>query len=512
MSLPRPLDAATEHEWTRLRAQLDFARGFWLGFALLTSPEVSRVLEKRAERVLHEHARSFVVIEVAAEPQAERVLDGLLAAASDWGCIWVRCIQVGGGWDTVMWNLFLRLNERRDALRRRVGGGLVFAVHPSMKPRLRDAAPDLWSVRSLVLEPMPAASALASRRADESRARAEDAGAPAAGWQGTPVSPGPLRDLLETVADLLTRGQNDEAVEASHRSLELIGPGTPPGDVVAALVWASRAEEAIDDAAAAAEHAEDALARLPEEDPYLRAELLDRAARLAERRQDLGMAADLRGRLVRLARIGVDRNPAGVAAMDKLATALANEGDIHLQRGDLAAARDAYTESLQLRRRLLDTAGETPTALRGLSVSLDRIGDVHRDTGDLAAARDAYTESLQLSRRLLDTAGETPTALRDLSVSLNRIGDVHYDTGDLAAARDAYTESLQLRRRLLDTGETPRALRDLSYSLNKVAGVEQRLDHPAEAQAARDEAGAIDKRLAEHADPSGDGPRGAAAT
>jgi hypothetical protein len=59
MSLPGPLDAATEHEWTRLRAQLDFATGFWLGFALLTSPEASRVLEKRTERVLHEHARSL---------------------------------------------------------------------------------------------------------------------------------------------------------------------------------------------------------------------------------------------------------------------------------------------------------------------------------------------------------------------------------------------------------------------------------------------------------------------
>jgi hypothetical protein len=129
----------------------------------------SRALEKRTERVLHEHARSFVLIDVAAESQAERVIDDLLAAASDWDCIWVRCIQVGGAWYTVLWNLFLRLNERRDALRRRVGGGLVFAVHPSMKPRLRDAAPDLWSVRSLVLEPMSTTSALASRRADDGR-------------------------------------------------------------------------------------------------------------------------------------------------------------------------------------------------------------------------------------------------------------------------------------------------------------------------------------------------------
>ena len=60
--------------------------------------------------------------------------------------------EPAGPW-TAAWDwLMMRANEHRDALRRHLNGGLVFAVHKEWKPRVRNAAPDLWSVRSLVLE------------------------------------------------------------------------------------------------------------------------------------------------------------------------------------------------------------------------------------------------------------------------------------------------------------------------------------------------------------------------
>ena len=68
-----------------------------------------------------------------------------------------------GSWVAAWDWLMRRLNERRDALRRQLGGALLFAVHPNWKPRVREAAPDFWSVRSLVLD-LPGEKSVPSTR------------------------------------------------------------------------------------------------------------------------------------------------------------------------------------------------------------------------------------------------------------------------------------------------------------------------------------------------------------
>jgi hypothetical protein len=56
-------------------------------------------------------------------------------------------------WAAAWQDFFLRLNERRDRLRRELSGGLILELPPGIKPDVRNAAPDLWSIRALVLEP-----------------------------------------------------------------------------------------------------------------------------------------------------------------------------------------------------------------------------------------------------------------------------------------------------------------------------------------------------------------------
>ena len=497
-----PLDPAAEREWSRLRIQLEFAAGFWLGFAFLVSPKVSRILEQRTERMLHVHARVFTLVEINVPADADRALNDLLTASPGAGCTWVRCVQPRTKeWEPAIGNLFLRLNERRDALRRRLSaGGLVFALHPSIKPLVRDAAPDLWSVRSLVLEPgaVPAAPAdridAAARRQDES----EEVPASRV-WSGTPVSPGPVRGLLTQVANLLDEDRPDDAVDAGHRALAAVVPGTtPPSDEAATLTWVSRAEEVAGDDGAAADHAERALALVKAGEEPLRAELLDRVARLAERRQDLDAAKAARGALVDQARAAAMRSPADEEVLRTLSDALEGYGNVLLDLGELTSAREVYEEALELDRRLLDVYGESARALRNVSVSLNELGAALAESGELMAARAAYEESLGLARRLVEVYGESPGALRDVLVSLIRVGDVLRVSGELAAARAVYEESLGLARRLVEVyGESPGALRDVSVSLDRVGDVLGESGELAAARAVYEESLGLRRRLVE---------------
>src|SRR5690349_20083152 len=121
MISPEALDPTVEEEWRRLRAQLDLAAGFWLGFAFLTSPGISQVFEQRVGRILRQHARKSAVVHVSAPSDVEAVMSALLTAKKPADCVWVDCVHAAtADWDQAIWRLFLRLNERRDAVRRRL--------------------------------------------------------------------------------------------------------------------------------------------------------------------------------------------------------------------------------------------------------------------------------------------------------------------------------------------------------------------------------------------------------
>src|SRR5690606_18636049 len=75
----------------------------------------------------------------------------------DAGCTWVEAIREpqDGLWTDAWIQLILRTNERRELLRERLQGGLVLVMHPALKPDVRTAGPDLWSIRSVVFELPP---------------------------------------------------------------------------------------------------------------------------------------------------------------------------------------------------------------------------------------------------------------------------------------------------------------------------------------------------------------------
>ena len=478
------LDPAAEAEWQILRRQIEFAAGFWLGFIFCPSPRPVAVLRRRVEQIYRLHASRVWLVRPSAPEELREILPRLLEPESvEAGCIWVEAIHLDastftdekpGPWATAWdWTL-MRTNEHREVLRRRLNGGLVYAASPQWKPRARIAAPDVWSIRSLVLDLPASAGGLpdAGRRdAMERESVAPDpsfdtaidvdfALAEARRIEGKPKydSRSHARVLLRAVEGLLARNRTGEAVETAHAALRILRAAPAPGRLLPeALEWTGKAERADGDIAAAESHLGEAVSGW---------------------------------------KSFIDRNGESPQVLRDLSINLVSLGDVRRERGEIAVATDAFEESLALARRLLEAMGETPQALRDLSVSLNKLGDVRRERGEIAAATAAFEESLALCRRLLEAMGETPQALRDLSVSLERIGDVRRESGELAAATAAFEESLVLARRRLEAfGETPQALRDLSVVLGRVGDVRRESGDLTTATAAFEESAALKRRL-----------------
>lgn len=507
------LGPQAEEEWARLRNQLELASGFWLGFVFAPSPAPVGALQQRAEQLLRLQVRPTLSIDPANPADLTEVLPRLFADdARATGCVWVNAVHVDSPdrrWTAAWEQLLLRLNERRDSLRRHLAGGLVLVAHPIVKPLARDAAPDLWSVRSLVIElrPVVRTEAEGGRRsfsADRESAVSSRRGIRLAGaTRGSPV-----RLLLDEVDAALSDGRSGEAAGKARRVIELLESGTAPDeDLATALAWLSRAEEAAGDYPAAVEHARRALRARGGVDDALGLELLKRAGSLAGLLGDLEASIDAYEQMVAAARRSMGDAPAH-EALAVLSDGLGWLGDARSRAGDLLGATAAFEEALAVDRRRVATGTGDIGALRDLSVSLRELGVARLGAGDLATSAALFDEALVLARRILDAHGPTPEALSDVSASLDKLGGVSMRAGDHAAATAAYEESLALDRRALDAyGPSPEALRDLSVSLERLGDARLAAGDPAGATAHYQESLELRRRILDAHGPSGEALR-----
>ena len=459
-----------------------------------TALPTAAVLRRRTGQILKFQARRFRVIRPGSPEEFGNVLPALFESQSSHaGCVWVESIHADsttpeagapGDW-TLAWDrFFLRANKRRDSMRRHLGGGLILAAPPEVKPRARDAAPDLWSVRSLVLDLRPSNSDSGSRVNRDSHVTRKIRAGPEYVPSDSTVDVefslaeaervirrikgkpdyrvhGPARILLRAVEGLLERGASQQAFDVARKTAELLRGRSDAEPLLAdALSSLGRAARAENDVAVASESLEESLA--------LRRGLLDRYGETPESLRDLSIS-------------------------------LGRVGDVRRASGELSAATAAYEESLALGRRLLEGYGETPESLRDLSISLGRVGDVRRASGELSAATAAYEESLALDRRLLEGYEETPESLRDLSVGLERLGDIRREAGESGAAVDAYEAALALRHAAVGKlGQPPprETLLELTRLLDKLEHVVGENGDRAALESLGQERQAIEKRLA----------------
>lgn len=384
---PRTLDPAAESEWRRLRRHLEWSVEHWLGFLFVTSPAVAGVFRDRLAAVLRQRARPLTVLHPATPAALEAaILDLLRPAGEKSGCVWLeglgssRSAGQRAEWSAAWGRLLLRLNEVRDRLRRTLpGAGVLLVARPEVKELARTAAPDLWSARSLVLEP-GAGTGLP-------RTESRTPGRPSAEVFALGDPETPAREVRESAPADYGTGRTEEAtlLEALRR-----GEG---------LLQLERPAEALADALRAA----DLAARV--EATGRRAEALWLATRAAVADGDRVAAAEYLDAALRQMEPTAERRHLEWFDL---------RGEIALESADLTRALEVYETMLRLARRLLREYGDSPERLRDLSVSLDKVGSLRHTDGEIDRAAEAYREALEVLRQVAVAYGSTPSRKREI--------------------------------------------------------------------------------------------------
>ena len=336
------LGRQAEEEWRRLRRHLDFSDGFWLGFLFTGSPRVAEVFFSRTEGVLRQRALRAHRLTPASPEELAAVLPKLFDDESARaGCVWLEALQTDaqgeteGPWIRAWDRLLLRLNERRERLGRTLAGSLILVAPPTVKIRSREAAPDLWSIRALVLEPESAPKwrgddAVEREPVSEARTTLPEVPRPRdrVDLRDEPLPVPPAAVALRKARNLLAHGRPEEAVSAAVRAIEHFRqePVEGPFDLADAYWTLAQARLAEGDPAAAREAVDEAL-RIRQEPLWL-----DLAGRLAIRQQDLTKATDVYRQLESHNRAALARQPKSEERLRDLSVSLERKGDVQRHR------------------------------------------------------------------------------------------------------------------------------------------------------------------------------------
>lgn len=496
--LPRPIEhdeplgAENEAQWDRLRSQIELAEdAFWLGFLFSPSPRSVIVLRERVDWLLRGQTRSLLLIKPETPDELRQVLRKLVddEAPTRADCTWVEAVRSDSPgakehpWTDAWDELFLRANVRRDVLRERLHGGLVFAAAPEMKVRIREAAPDLWHVRSLVIDlgavrpaveaveieaaALPKVEATAHGSAiDPTFALAEAERREARG------APWPQAVALTRAAEgLVAEGKPREARDAALRAYSLLR-GTQGELEATTLAMLAAAEAADGDPAAAADHIDHAIGlyrRIDHENvPF---DFYVMAGQLALDRDDLGAAQRYYREAEAAARARLAKGRDAQGSRD-LATALRQSAHTQAESGFLSDAIKALEEAVALYRELSRRGDEGPTFDRDLMIALVWLSAARRASGDLAGGIATAEEAVALCRqRILN--GANSEARNDLAGALDGLSLAKLESGDLPGASTAIREALTILHEADEawSGEDLYALGNLARILDNAGNI-----------------------------------------
>ncbi len=472
-------------DWRLLGRSLELAEGHFAYYLVFSNwPEQNLAGKALLNGALQARGLSLqVVVPDAPEKLVETAIAALfrddLPPATP---LWLECWRNASdpAWNLARRRLMARLNEGRGRLEKEVLRPLILLLPRDGVLRAAEDAPDMWSIRKLVVHlerpampgvpietlelpkfvepPTPENLARAERKLvawQKQWAKAEAAGdmhtlsLPDA-WDATEalLEAGRLQDA-RTVAEqalMASRSRRDDSQPNTLRDLSIALDKV--GQVFRDLDNLEEARVAFEESLALCRRLRGTLGDVPQT-------LRDLSISL----NDLGLVYQDSGdfesaRLAYAEMLAINRQLRAVLGdtpmtLQDLSVSFDNVGQLARERGDLAIARIAFSESLALRRQLRSALGDIPPILRSLSVSLDNVGLTARSMGDLEGARAAYEESLALSRKLKATQGDEPVLLEDISRGLGHWGWLQRDFGNLDAARAAFQEAAELAARLV---------------------------------------------------------------
>ena len=370
-TIERRYGAEAAAEWRVLLNQFALGDGFALLVLSVPGPDGAALCADELDAFLGAQGRHLAYVASRTTEELRQLTPRLLSLPKDaaTGAVWVMAVIPDAlaerpAWEAA-WRVALSsLNQQRNPLRREVDVPLIVVGAPWLVPLMRESAPDLWSVRSMVVRIEPARGpglalpgliesepVLLGGRDDRGAQTAPDpalAMREAARLRGVPGREQALADLLARAGDgFAARGALHAAEDAWREAAELGGRSGSPA--TAAAAWHALA--------------------------VVRHELGEREAALAAARE----AADLYRALAA-------QRPD--AFRPNLAMSLNNLANMLSALGEREAALAAAREAVEIRRALAAQRPDAfrPDLARSISVRadcLDAMGQL-----DLALADD----------------------------------------------------------------------------------------------------------------------------
>ncbi|MGH3825094.1 MAG: hypothetical protein ACRDRA_20000, partial [Pseudonocardiaceae bacterium] len=147
----RSLHRDVEAVWERLRAEFVLQDGFWLAFLFgAQAPDIAELVARTRDQA-RTQVKQVATLTLTEQSGEAAVLAELLAPhPASLAATWVLDdVALAADRERLWSRLLRRLNERRDALAAAHPAALLLVCPAGSLPLVRDAAPDLWSVRSL---------------------------------------------------------------------------------------------------------------------------------------------------------------------------------------------------------------------------------------------------------------------------------------------------------------------------------------------------------------------------
>jgi tetratricopeptide (TPR) repeat protein len=440
-SLANRYELANSQDWQALLNHFELGEGFAFILLLVPNDDGAEVCRDALTRYLREREKRVLQIPTPEPGDLKNLADTLLATHPDegHGAIWVgRAIPEGVPefrmWSEAWREGAARLNQFRNPLRRQFDIPLIFAGAPWLQQALRESAPDLWSVRTLVawVEPQSRERVGPSRRfAPQEPASQHGPDIELALSEASRLRLVPGKDLA--VARLLYRAglgfvaqyRWREAADAFSESLDLRRKhGASASDLADSALQLGRAltqtldyDQAIEALSLAKSLYKESANALGE------ARCIDSLSDIALALSDLNTARARYEEALPLYR--------GVGYVLGEANCILNLGNIALARSDYRAAQARYEDSLRLYRQVGDVLGEAN--------AIERLGDIAFQLSDHNTAWARYEEALRLHRDVGDLLGEANC--------IRSIGDIALRRFVLDTARARYEEALSLYQR-----------------------------------------------------------------
>lgn len=149
-------------EWQRVCGHFALNEGFALVVLVVPDREGASLCRLSLANRLRAHGLGILDASPASPSALRRLAPSLLALRPerDRGAVWVSAAVPASADDFAAWRMAWRwglatLNQNRNPLRRWIGCSVAMVGTPELVPLFREAAPDLWSVRSLVAHIVP---------------------------------------------------------------------------------------------------------------------------------------------------------------------------------------------------------------------------------------------------------------------------------------------------------------------------------------------------------------------